>query len=265
MVKEVQRDGYPDLSRLGELPIKDGFRQRGMDMTRIETFTDAAFAFALTLLVLSSSPPTSIAALKEALRDIPVFIFGAANLMVFWHGHNEWSRRYGLDDFRTMLLSVALVSTILVYVYPLRFVGGLFVGFIRRLTGWPIGHEPTGDFAASDVNAAFVIYGVGFVANGIVLILLNLHAWRNREALRLNADEQFMTRSEIGAWTILCAVGVVSIVVGLVMKRLPGSPGMAYMLLPILMPIYGGIMSRKRRSLHDPSHADVLEVLGAKK
>ena len=31
---------------LRKLPAKDGFRLRGMDMTRTETFTDAAFAFA---------------------------------------------------------------------------------------------------------------------------------------------------------------------------------------------------------------------------
>ena len=32
--------------------IVDGFKQRGEDMTRLETFTDAAFAFAVTLLVV---------------------------------------------------------------------------------------------------------------------------------------------------------------------------------------------------------------------
>ena len=38
---------------LASLPDKNGIRQRGMDMTRLETFTDAAFAFAVTLLVIS--------------------------------------------------------------------------------------------------------------------------------------------------------------------------------------------------------------------
>src|SRR4051812_27869466 len=99
-------------------------------MTRIETFTDAAFAFALTLLVLSSAPITDLKGLEWILRDIPTFLFCAINLMVFWNGHNEWSRRFGLDDFGTMALSVALVSTILIYVYPLRYVAGLFVGSV---------------------------------------------------------------------------------------------------------------------------------------
>ena len=33
---------------------RDGFRLRGLGMTRIETFTDAAFAFAVSLLVIST-------------------------------------------------------------------------------------------------------------------------------------------------------------------------------------------------------------------
>lgn len=38
--------------RLSALPARRGFRQRGMEMTRLETFTDAAFAFAVTLLLI---------------------------------------------------------------------------------------------------------------------------------------------------------------------------------------------------------------------
>ena len=38
---------------LNELPIKGGFRLRGTQMTRMETFCDAAFAFAMTMLVIS--------------------------------------------------------------------------------------------------------------------------------------------------------------------------------------------------------------------
>lgn len=47
-----------------------GFRLRGLDMTRIETFTDAAFAFALTLLVISIDPPTSMQARRGEARGL---------------------------------------------------------------------------------------------------------------------------------------------------------------------------------------------------
>ena len=50
---------------LATLPVKDGFRLRGLDMTRIETFTDAAFAFALTLLIIAGDPPDRLASSVE--------------------------------------------------------------------------------------------------------------------------------------------------------------------------------------------------------
>jgi uncharacterized membrane protein len=251
-----------DLSRL---PVKAGFRLRGLEMTRIETFTDAAFAFALTLLVLSTTAPRTLPELQTMLRDIPTFLFGAAILMIFWSGHNEWSRRFGLDDKPTMILSVALVCTILIYVYPLRYVGGLFVTWLGIMTHLPIG-DPTPSLRdVTDINAAFVIYGAGFVANGIVIILLNLHAYRLRAALRLNETELMLIQSEIGAWVILCSVGAISVLVGALFPRNPGIPGMTYMLLPILMPLYGVRMSRRHARLKaaDPSHKEVLKALGA--
>ena len=56
--------------QLATLPARKGFRQRGMEMTRLETFTDAAFAFAVTLLVIggSDSVPTNFDEMRLALR-----------------------------------------------------------------------------------------------------------------------------------------------------------------------------------------------------
>ena len=51
---------------LAALPVKQGVRLRGLEMTRLETFCDAAFAFAVTLLVIAGAsawrtaqPPSS--------------------------------------------------------------------------------------------------------------------------------------------------------------------------------------------------------------
>jgi hypothetical protein len=39
---------------LDSLPRLKGFRLRGMEMTRLETFIDAAFAFAISMLVIAA-------------------------------------------------------------------------------------------------------------------------------------------------------------------------------------------------------------------
>ncbi len=74
---------------------------------RLEALTDSAFAFALTLLVIASGPPRSFDELAQALKTIPAFFASATLLMVFWHGHAKWSRRYSLDDAKSVILTCA--------------------------------------------------------------------------------------------------------------------------------------------------------------
>ena len=185
--------------RLDELPVKDGFRLRGMDMTRIQTFTDAAFAFALTLLVVSFDIPGSYDELIAALRQVPAFALSAVLLMIFWAGHHAWSRRYGLDDWQTIVLSCLLVFTMLVYVYPLKFLFRAMMEYLSYALGLAGSSETFLLGSLSNVNDLFVIYGIGYIAMCASIILLNLHAWRLRDDLELSELERYDTRAEIGA------------------------------------------------------------------
>lgn len=228
------------------------FRLRGLATTRVETFTDAAFAFALTLLVISLDPPASFAALSEALRRIPAFVASATLLMVFWWGHHQWSRRYGLEDGPTIVLSSLLVFTVLVYVYPLRFLFGLMVEWVGQVTGLPLGSGAVAVATLGDVNRMFVVYGIGFVAMSVSLVLLNLHAWRRRHALELTAWERHETLGTAGAWGLVAVVGALSVLTALLAPASwAGLPGWLYCLLPVLMPLY----SRWIRTFQSPATA----------
>ena len=228
---------------------RDGFLLRGADMTRIETFTDAAFAFALTLLVISNDPIGAVSDLPMNMRLVPVFVMSGAILMMFWWGHHSWSRRYGLDDGPTVVLSIAFVFTMLVYVYPLRLVFGTFMSLISR-TGLPLHHPSFEVHGPNDLNTLFVIYGVGFVLMSLLLAALTWHAWRQREALALDARECLITRAQLNAWLILAAVGTASIVMGLTLPASwYGAPGWAYALLSVIMPLYGRQSDRRMREL----------------
>ncbi|HEX7707826.1 MAG TPA: TMEM175 family protein [Thermoanaerobaculia bacterium] len=228
-----------------------GFRLRGLGTTRIETFTDAAFAFALTLLAITLDPPRRMADLDAALLNVPAFLLSATMLMMFWWGHHEWSRRYGLDDGASLISSCLLVFTVLIYVYPLRFMFSLMVSWIGHLAGLPAG-DLAGMSGPEDVNKVFVIYGVGFSLMAASLAQLNLHAWRRREVLQLDEIERHETKGTIGAWLILAAIGVISTAVALVIPphlALAGVPGWVYATLGVIMPIYGAMLNRRRRRL----------------
>src|SRR5439155_24346564 len=108
-------------SDLDALPRLVRFRLRGIAMTLLETFIDAAFAFAITKLVIAAQQiPDDIKTLLRAFKNVPVFIASIIVLGIFWRGHWLWSRRYGLEDGVSIFISWAMIVTILIYMYPLK-------------------------------------------------------------------------------------------------------------------------------------------------
>src|SRR5437016_2248033 len=70
---------------LDALPRLRGFRLRGMEMTRLETFIDAAFAFAISMLVIAAQQiPDNIQALLAAFKNVPTFVCCIAVLGIYW-------------------------------------------------------------------------------------------------------------------------------------------------------------------------------------
>ncbi len=228
-------------------PVKNGFRLRGTEMTRTETFTDAAFAFSLTLLVISiDSIPSSYPELTAAMQGVPAFGLACAILFIFWHGHWNWSRRYGLEDFPSMALSFLLVFVMLCYVYPMKYMTSVFVAWVsdERLSA------EASIRSFDELFGMFTIYSVGFVALCLNVLALYWHAWRRRDALGLNDIERHTTRSEMTSWTLMATVGGIAILMGLFAPRNAITvPGWAYSLLAVLMPLHGVFSDRKRRRL----------------
>lgn len=117
--------------KLAELPVRDQVRQRGLAATRLEAFCDAAFAFSVTILVISTGGvPGSYAELLDALRDVPAFAASFAAIAGFWAAHRMWSQRYGLEDRTSTFLSLAMVFVMLIYVYPLKMVFGALASWL---------------------------------------------------------------------------------------------------------------------------------------
>jgi Endosomal/lysosomal potassium channel TMEM175 len=116
--QEIASGLPPDLDAL---PRLGGFRLRGIAMTRLETFIDAAFAFAITMLVIATQQiPDDIETLLAAFKNVPAFVASIIVLGIFWRGHWLWSRRYGLEDGVSIFISWAMIVTMLIYIYPLK-------------------------------------------------------------------------------------------------------------------------------------------------
>ena len=191
-------------TELDGLAVEDQFRLRGLEVTRLDTFIDAAFAFVLTLLIISFDEiPSTYAELLAAVKRIPAFAFSFVVVMMFWLRHRRLSRRYGLENFRTILLSLALVFVVLVYVYPLRI---LFEAMFYSLSG---GYLPSSfRFQSIDeLRGIFAFYSIGFFAMSLIISQLYSVALRSSTSLALNHFERRITKLGMQVWAVAASFG----------------------------------------------------------
>ena len=223
----------------------DGFLERGGNVTRIEAFVDAAFAFAVTLLVISlDAMPATIGEMAQALKGVPAFAASFAQIMMFWSAHATWSRRYGLDDMTSRVLGLVLVFLVLVYVYPLKILFASLFAWVSQ--GWfP---EVARIQSFGDLRMMFVMYGLAFGSLSLCLGAMYGRALRASVSPVLSADEQRSTRAEIVRWRFTALVALLSMLVAWWLptgtpKWLLGAPGMVYGLLG-LTSVVAGRLSR---------------------
>jgi len=212
---------------------------RGRQTTRLETFVDAAFAFALTMLVISvDAIPDSMEELVDAFKQIPAFAASFAIVVNFWHGHYRWSRRFGIEESGSVVLSLLLVFVVLVFLYPLRL---MMSGALSTMSGgWlPSEIEIT---SADELRLLTIVYGVAFALLSGTLVALNARVRRLPVDPPLSAEDRAVAGVEAEAWGILAGLGAVSTILALV---LPASMVVLavwiWMSLAVIMPL----MSRR--------------------
>ncbi len=211
--------------------------ERGDKVTRLEAFVDAAFAFAVTLLVISGDQiPASIAMLKEAMKQIPTYAASFGIIMQIWMNHADWSRRFGLEDRTSERLSLLLVFVLLIFVYPLKMVFGSFFALISG------GYLPA-QFTIntwSEVPVLFQTFAVGFGAMALITCLLFWRAARIGPALGFsNAEIEYAKHKRL-MWGMVVLFSILSFVLAVAIPATKeaglwvGMPGFVYFGLNIV-------------------------------
>lgn len=201
---------------------EDGFRNRGAEVTRIEAFYDAAFAFAITLMVISIDEiPDSAESLMEAMKSVPAFAASFLLIVLFWTAHSTWSRRYGINDRASQRLSLLTVFLVLVFIYPMRMVFAAFFFWITD--GWLPAHIAI-ENGPGDMRLIIVVFAVAFGTMGMATWALYRHAWKLRASLDLDASEVLMTRYSVRRWAAVPIVSAISLSLSFVLSLWPANP-----------------------------------------
>jgi hypothetical protein len=215
---------------------------------RLDAFVDAAFAFAVSLLIIASAEPTaSIDALWRAMGRIPASLGAFALIAMFWLAYREWGRLVPKRDTLSTLNALAIVFTVLVYVFPLRMlVESGFVWISRGLLG---GSEIIRTLG--DLRDLFRIYGVGFAILAGLFAAMYLRPLRHPDRFGIVAENVDWVRMSFQIWTICAGSGLVSAALTFgPMAQAPWLPGFAYWLIPLAIWLRGPVgrlLSRKPR------------------
>src|SRR5690606_21142306 len=215
MIRESIKNHYIGMNR--------EFRFRGEEPTRIETLSDAVFALAITLLLISSSPPITFYQLQAFTKDLIPFAICIALISLIWYEHFIFFLRYGFRNKYIVFLNILLLFIVLFYVYPLKFLARLlvilFTNFIHILQrGSP--HATWQEFSfmmeGGTVTQLMVIYGLGAASIFIVLALMYRYALKKADELDLNEIERFDTRTSIRTNLLMASVPILSAIFALI-------------------------------------------------
>lgn len=232
---------------LSALPNRGGFRLRGESMTRIEVFSDAAFAFAVTMLVISlSSVPENFDELILAIKGIPSFAASFTVMMVIWVAHRRWSQRFGMDDGISTLLTLSLVFVVLVYVYPLKLIMDLmFYGFSKSWFPSDIRFS-----SEAEVAGLVAFYSAGFFLVAVIQVGLYLRAESKARELCLSPLEMILVKKEQLIWLVQAIAGLISACIALIFISSFGYlAGVIFGLIPIAIYFVTLPLRRKIRTI----------------
>ncbi|MGH8182743.1 MAG: TMEM175 family protein [Rhodanobacteraceae bacterium] len=212
------------------LPIGAEARRERTESARLDNFVDGAFAFAITLLIISGGGglPRSVEDLEHALRGIPAFAVCFLQLAWFWHAHVRWRDAVRLTDAVSLRLSLLLVLFALIFVFPLHLV---YAGLANEISRGVLSPEVT--IFTTDhhgATALFICYGLSYACMAGTLAALYRHG--ARIAAWMSREEVISVRVWGVIWAYVAIVGLFSTLLALTLPvQLIGFSGASYGLL----------------------------------
>jgi uncharacterized membrane protein len=232
--------------------VEPGFQWRGDEITRVEGLSDAVFAFAVTLLVVSLEVPKTFDEFYLTIAGLPSFAMTFMLLMFIWFEQYKYFRRYGLQDMKTVVLTLTLLFIVLYYMYPMKFLfNGIFGPIIHSMFPSIRGVQAELLGSIDDVANLMIMYNIGVLAVWGIFYLMYRHALLKKDLLELNHVEIYYTRSSMRDCIFFIILGTVGLIMAMTHNNIFVSlSGIMYgPVCATYFTIAGNIGDKKRKKL----------------
>lgn len=199
------------------------------NISRVEAFSDAVFAFAATLMVVNFDMSADFESIGKA--DATSFLSFAVSffvLVALWWVHYNFFRRTNYMDNWILTLNAVLLFVVLYYVFPLKSLVQSFMG--------------EGITTRDSLASLFVLYGVGFLLIFLCISLMYRRAFKKSKSSKNAIDLYFYFRH------FLIFVLVAGISIALASLKIGirfGFPGFIYVLLGPLCALHSYLFFKK--------------------
>lgn len=221
---------------------------RGNEIYRIEALSDAVFAFSVSLLIMSLEVPESFEEFRQTLLNFPSFMATVGLIFFFWFLQNTYFRTYGINSGWVVFLNLCLLTIILFYAFPLKYMFALLLSWMTGTSFFSGGSgKPLPLLSLENFSELVVFFSIGYSMIWLLFYLMYRYAFKVKESLQLTLKETAILKAETRDALVQGTIGLFGLIFGIL--HLPTISGLFFLFIPLWLWINSRWLNKTLRPL----------------